>query len=90
MPRWVEELQGLRNRVLRFAHAFHLQVAQTAACNGRHTLDQRLGRWILMAHDRAESDSLPITHEFLAMMLGVRRPGVTVAAGKLDGSKNPG
>ena len=69
--------------LLRYIQAFHTQVAQTAACNGRHTLPERLARWLLMAHDRAEDDDLPLRHEFLSMMLGVRRAGVTVAAGAL-------
>jgi CRP-like cAMP-binding protein len=55
-------------------------VTQTAACNGHHALDQRLARWLLMAHDRAGRDEFPMTQEFLAMMLCVHRPGVTVAA----------
>ena len=74
----------LRATLLRYTQAFHLQVAQTAACNGRHTLEERLARWLLMAHDRAESDRFPMTQEFIAMMLGVRRAGVSVAAGILQ------
>lgn len=54
-------------------------MAQTAACNGRHTLDQRLARWLLTAHDWAQGDEFPMTQEFLAMMLCVHRSGVTVA-----------
>jgi CRP-like cAMP-binding protein len=73
----------LRALLLRYTQAFHVQVAQTAACNARHTVDARLARWLLMAHDRAETDEFPMTHEFLALMLTARRPGVSVAASVL-------
>jgi CRP-like cAMP-binding protein len=73
-------LSGL---LLRFVQALHVQVALTAACNGRHTLPERLARWLLMARDRATSDQLPLSHEFLSDMLCVRRAGVTVALGTL-------
>ncbi|MBL6459127.1 Crp/Fnr family transcriptional regulator [Belnapia sp. T6] len=76
----VETIPALRTLLLRYALAHHGQVARTAACNGRHHTDQRLARWLLMAHDRAEGDEFPMTHEFLSMMLGVRRAGVTVTA----------
>lgn len=60
-----------------------MQTAQTAACNRVHELEERLARWLMMCHDRVQSDHLVITHEFLAMMLGTRRTTVTVAAGML-------
>ena len=71
---------SLRRLLLRYALAFQTQVAQTAACNGRHTLDQRLARWLLTAHDRAHGNEFPMTQEFLSVMLCVHRSGVTVAA----------
>ncbi len=74
----------LRRQVLLYAMAHHQQVARTAACNGRHHTEQRLARWLLMAHDRVDGRGFAITHELLSMMLGVRRAGVTVAAGSLQ------
>ena len=70
---------SLRELLLRFGHVFTTQIAQTAVANGRAKLEQRLARWILMAHDRTVADDVAITHEFLAVMLGVRRASVTVA-----------
>ena len=75
---------ALRASLLRYVQAFLTQVAQTAACNARHGLEERFARWLLMAHDRAEGDEFPMTQEFAAMMLGVRRAGVSVAAGALQ------
>jgi CRP-like cAMP-binding protein len=80
----LEGVSAFRTLLLRYALVHHGQVARTAACNGRHHTDQRLARWLLMAHDRSEGDGFPMTHEFLSMMLGVRRAGVTVAAGLLS------
>jgi CRP-like cAMP-binding protein len=80
----VELIPALRTLLLRYALFHHGQVARTAACNGRHHVDQRLARWLLMAHDRADGDEFPMTHDFLSTMLGVRRAGVTVAAGQLQ------
>jgi CRP-like cAMP-binding protein len=69
----------LHRAMLRYTDAFLTQVAQTAACNGAHLVEQRCARWLLMTHDRVEGDEFPLTHEFLAFMLGVRRAGVTLA-----------
>jgi CRP-like cAMP-binding protein len=80
----VDESAALRRLLNRYALAFYAQVTLTAACNARHALEQRLARWLLTARDRAEGDEFPITHEFMAMMLGVRRPGVSLAAGILQ------
>ena len=71
---------ALLDRVHRFTQVLNIQISHTAACNAHHNLPERLARWLLMAHDRAESDALPLTQEFVSMMLAVRRPGVTVAA----------
>jgi CRP-like cAMP-binding protein len=79
-----ERSATLRAGLLRYMQAFHLQVTRTTACNGHHALEERLARWLLMAHDRAEGDRFPMTQEFMAMMLGVRRAGVSVAAGILQ------
>lgn len=69
-------LQG----TLRYAQAVMVMATQTAACNALHTLSERLAKWLLMCHDRRRGEELPLTHEFLSMMLGVRRAGVTEAA----------
>lgn len=75
----IAQSETLRALMLKSAQAFMIQTAQTALANGRAKLEQRLARWLLMAHDRMTSDAVPLTHEFLAVMLGVRRAGVTVA-----------
>jgi CRP-like cAMP-binding protein len=69
----------LRGLMLSFVQVFMVQTAHTAIANARGRIDQRLARWILMAHDRTRDDVLPLTHEFLALMLAVRRAGVTEA-----------
>jgi CRP-like cAMP-binding protein len=80
----VESLPGLRRLLGAYVLEFFTMVAQTTACNRRHTLPQRIARWILMTHDRVGSDTFPITQEFLAQMLGASRPKVTGAAGDLQ------
>jgi CRP-like cAMP-binding protein len=63
------------------------QISQTAACNRFHEAGQRLSRWLLMTRDRVGSDEFPLTHEFLAHMLGLRREGITAAASELKERK---
>jgi CRP-like cAMP-binding protein len=74
----------LRDRCLRYVEMLMVQSSQVAACNARHNLPERLARWLLMVRDRIDSDTLPMTQEFLSVMLGVRRSGVSVAAGTLQ------
>lgn len=68
----------------RFSQALFTQVAQTAACNRLHPVVERLARWMLLMRERVESDTLHLTHDFIATMLGARRAGVTLAAGALQ------
>ena len=68
--------QSLRDSLLRYVQAFGVQTAHTAISDALSKIDIRLARWILMAHDRIGSDHLPLTHEFLSLMLAVRRAGV--------------
>jgi CRP-like cAMP-binding protein len=75
----IDQSESLRTLFLKSAQGFMIQISHTALANGRAKLEQRLARWLLMAHDRTTSDAVPLTHEFLAVMLGVRRAGVTVA-----------
>jgi CRP-like cAMP-binding protein len=77
-------LQWMLNR---YAVVLGMQVAQTSACNRLHNIEQRLARWLLMTQDRVDSGSLPITHDFLATMLGTDRPTVSLAAGVLQKKK---
>ena len=77
--------RSLTDTLLRYVNVFMVQGSQTALANGRGKLDERLARWLLMWHDRVLEDDLLITHEFLALLLGVRRQGVTVALHELEG-----
>jgi CRP-like cAMP-binding protein len=70
--------------VHRYTQAFVTQIGQQVACNGLHSIEERCARWMLLTHDRVGSDEFPLTQEFLAQMLGVRRPSVTVVAGILQ------
>jgi len=75
----------LRQRMQRYAHVFMVQIAQTAFANGTARIEERLARWLQMAHDRQDDDKIHLTHEFIAIMLGVRRSGVTDALHALEG-----
>ena len=70
--------------LLRYTQALITQISQTAVCNRLHSVDQQLCRWLLLSHDRVKADELIMTQELIADMLGVRREGVTVAAGRLQ------
>jgi CRP-like cAMP-binding protein len=75
---------SLHRALLQCVHAFLNQTTETALANGRSKTEERLARWLLMAHDRIDGDELPLTHKLLAIMLGVQRPAVTVAVQALE------
>lgn len=88
---WAEVLSGaleaspsLKALLLRWVQVLMIQTAQSALANGRYTIQERLARWLLMCHDRLDGDDLPLKHEFIALMLGVRRAGVTEALNILE------
>jgi CRP-like cAMP-binding protein len=83
----IDQSPTLHRHFLRYAHTFMVQTAQTALANGRAKIDERLARWLLMASDRVEGPDMILTHEFLSLMLGVRRPGVTDALHRLEGDR---
>ena len=80
----LESSPALHRRLLRYALALFAQVSLTAACNRTHTVERRCARWLLMTHDRVDSDAFLLTQEFLGQMLGVQRPTVSIAAGMLQ------
>jgi CRP-like cAMP-binding protein len=78
------ESAPLRELLLGYVRYFLIQVLQSVACNGLHSVRERCARWLLMAHDRAGTDSFQLTQEFLAELLGIQRPSVTIVARKLQ------
>jgi CRP-like cAMP-binding protein len=79
-----DEDKDFRRLLDRYLQAYINFLGQLAACNRLHSVYERCARWLLLTHDRVEADHLPLTHEFLAMMLGTRRSGVTIAAATLQ------
>jgi CRP-like cAMP-binding protein len=86
LQRPLQESHSLRTLLGRYTYAFMAQVAQSVACNAVHAAEQRLARWLLGATDRRRDTPIPVTHEFLAEMLGVGRPTVTLVARQLQGA----
>ncbi len=80
----LERLPVFRARCLRYVQVVMVQASQSAACNARHELTERLARWLLTSRDRLDGDEMPMTQEFLAAMLGVRRTGVSLIANTLQ------
>jgi CRP-like cAMP-binding protein len=81
----VEQIPEANDLLLRYAHCCELQLAHSALANARYNMPERLARWLLMCHDRLQVDDMPLTHEFLSTMLGVRRSGVTNEIHILEG-----
>ena len=81
----LEESPSLQRHLLRYVQALMTQTSQTALSNGQAKLEERLARWLLMCHDRSSGNEIELTHEFLSVMLGVRRAGVTVGTHVLEG-----
>lgn len=82
----VRQSPSLHGLLLRYIEAFNVQVAHTALSHGSYTIEERLARWLLMCHDRTDGDDLTLTHDFLGIMLGVRRSGVTLSLHMLEGA----
>jgi CRP-like cAMP-binding protein len=78
---------GANSLLLKYVHCAELQLAYSALANARYSMHERLARWLLMCHDRLEGDDLPLTHEFLSLMLGVRRSGVTDELHVIEGKR---
>jgi CRP-like cAMP-binding protein len=87
LKQFLEADADLRSLLARYVQALSVQGAFTSLSNAVHHIDERLARWILMCHDRTDGDEISLTHEFLSIMLAVRRPSVTTALHVLEGRK---
>ncbi len=86
--RWaIHQSPSLHQRLLRYVQAFQVQIVHTALSNASYGVEGRLARWLLMCHDRLDGDDLPLTHEFVSIMLSVSRPSVTLAIQRVEGAK---
>jgi CRP-like cAMP-binding protein len=80
----IKRNEVFRRIIQRYIHAVVSEITQTAACNRLHSLEERYCRWLLLAQERTQADTFPVTHEFLALMLGVQRAGLSITAGMLQ------
>jgi CRP-like cAMP-binding protein len=80
----ITERPSIRDALLAYVHVLSVQTAETALCNAAYRVEQRLARWLLMCHDRVHGNELPLIHEFVSIMLGVRRASVTTALHLLE------
>lgn len=84
--KWMDHNRNFAKVMIRCIEAFSIQLTYTAISNAVHGVDERLARWLLMCHDRVPGDEIPLTHEFISLMLAVRRPSVTTALHVLEGN----
>jgi CRP-like cAMP-binding protein len=82
----ISQSPSLHGLLLRYAHALSVQTSYTALSNAIHPIEERLARWLLMCHDRSDDNTLPLTHDFMSVMLAVRRPSVTTSLHVLEGN----
>lgn len=87
LPRVLAASPAIQSLMLRYIHVLSVQIAYTALSNAVHHFDERLARWLLMCHDRSVGDNLLLTHDFLSLVLAVRRPTVTMGLHNLEGNR---
>lgn len=87
LARAMDRSASFRAMLTRYVHSLSIQMAYTALSNTVHPMEERCARWLLMTHDRIDGDEIPLTHEFLSLMLAVRRPSVTSALHVLEGNR---